>query len=121
MAATLALTEQLIAQPSVTPQDGNCQSVIAQRLAPLGFVCETIESGPDTFRVTNLWAKRTGAPGSKMRAILRRIQRAYFRRNRRAGSRATSVAVRHRRRVLAHMHFSAVFHTKTLPVGRSRV
>jgi succinyl-diaminopimelate desuccinylase len=65
MAATLALTEQLIAQPSVTPQDGNCQSVIAQRLAPLGFVCETIESGPDTFRVTNLWAKRTGAPGSK--------------------------------------------------------
>ena len=65
MAATLALTEQLIALPSVTPQDGNCQSVIAQRLAPLGFVCETIESGPDNFRVTNLWAKRTGAPGSK--------------------------------------------------------
>ena len=65
MAATLALTEQLIALPSVTPQDGNCQSVIAQRLAPLGFVCETIESGPDDFRVTNLWAKRTGTPGSK--------------------------------------------------------
>ncbi len=65
MAATLALTEQLIALPSVTPQDGNCQSVIAQRLAPLGFVCETIESGPETFRVTNLWAKRMGAPGSK--------------------------------------------------------
>lgn len=65
MTATLALTEQLIALPSVTPQDGNCQSVIAQRLAPLGFVCETIESGPDTFRVTNLWAKRTGTPGSK--------------------------------------------------------
>ena len=58
-----------------------------------------------------------------MRVILRRIQRAYFSRNRRAGSRATSVAVRHRRRVHAHMHFSAVFHTKTLPVllGRSRV
>ncbi len=65
MTATLALTEQLIALPSVTPQDGNCQSVIAQRLAPLGFVCETIESGPETFRVTNLWAKRMGAPGSK--------------------------------------------------------
>ena len=65
MAATLALTEQLIALPSVTPQDGNCQSVIGQRLAPLGFVRETIESGPDNFRVTNLWAKRTGAPGSK--------------------------------------------------------
>jgi len=65
MAATLALTEQLIALPSVTPQDGNCQSVIAQRLAPLGFVCETIESGPENFRVTNLWAKRMGAAGSK--------------------------------------------------------
>ena len=65
MAATLALTEQLIALPSVTPQDGTCQSVIGQRLAPLGFVRETIESGPDNFRVTNLWAKRTGAPGSK--------------------------------------------------------
>jgi len=61
-------------------------------------------------------AAHAGARGGKMRVILRRIQRAYFRRNRRAGSRATSVAVRHRRRVHAHMHFSAVFHTKTLPV-----
>ena len=58
-----------------------------------------------------------GALGGKMRTILRRIQRAYFRRNRSAGSRATSVAVRHRRRVHAHMHFSVVFHTKTLPNG----
>ena len=60
------------------------------------------------------------ARGGKMRVILRRIQRAYFRRNRRAGSRATSFAVRHRRRVHAHMHFSAVFHTKTLPVWADR-
>jgi succinyl-diaminopimelate desuccinylase len=28
---------------------------------PLGFVCETICSGPDHFRVTNLWAKRPAA------------------------------------------------------------
>ena len=62
-------------------------------------------------------AAHLGARGGKMRVILRRIQRAYFRRNRRAGSRATSVAVRHRRRVHAHMHFSVVFHTKTLPNG----
>jgi hypothetical protein len=35
---------------------------------------------------------------------------------------ATSVAVRCRRRVHAHVHFAAVFHIKTLPVlGRSRV
>ncbi|MFL6694702.1 MAG: succinyl-diaminopimelate desuccinylase, partial [Ramlibacter sp.] len=31
-----------------------------ERLAPLGFACETISSGPDSFRVTNLWAKRAG-------------------------------------------------------------
>ena len=30
--------------------------IIAERLAPLGFVCETIASGPADFRVTNLWA-----------------------------------------------------------------
>jgi len=61
-----------------------------------------------------------GAPGGKMRAVLRRIQRAYFCRNPRAGSRATSVAVRYRRRVHAHVHFAAVFHIKILPVlGRS--
>ncbi len=33
---------------------------MAARLAPLGFVCETIESGPADLRVTNLWAKRAG-------------------------------------------------------------
>lgn len=55
---TLALTEQLIALPSVTPHDGGCQRLIAQRLAQAGFQCETVESGPAHFRVTNLWAKR---------------------------------------------------------------
>ncbi len=58
MSATLQLTEQLIACPSVTPEDGGCQDIIAARLKPLGFVCETIESGPADFRVKNLWAKR---------------------------------------------------------------
>lgn len=61
MTATLRLTEQLIARPSVTPEDGQCQALIAERLAPLGFVCETIASGPADFRVTNLWALRRGA------------------------------------------------------------
>ena len=59
MSATLQLTEQLIACPSVTPEDGGCQDIIAARLKPLGFVCETIESGPADFRVKNLWAKRS--------------------------------------------------------------
>jgi succinyl-diaminopimelate desuccinylase len=58
MGATLYLTEQLLSRPSVTPLDEGCQQIIAERLSPLGFVCETIVSGPDNFRVTNLWAKR---------------------------------------------------------------
>ena len=62
MTPTLALIEQLIASPSVTPSDGGCQTIIAQRLAALGFVCETITSGPADFSVTNLWAKRAGTP-----------------------------------------------------------
>ena len=61
MSATLHLTEQLISRASVTPEDAGCQAIIAARLQPLGFVCETIVSGPDDFRVTNLWAKFTGA------------------------------------------------------------
>ena len=56
----LHLTEQLISRRSVTPDDGGCQAVLRDRLGPLGFACETLASGPDTFRVTNLWAKRTG-------------------------------------------------------------
>lgn len=62
MTTTLQLTEQLLSMASVTPLDGGCQALIAQRLAPLGFVCETIASGPADFRVTNLWAKRAAAP-----------------------------------------------------------
>jgi succinyl-diaminopimelate desuccinylase len=66
MPAALRLTEQLISRPSVTPDDGGCQPIITARLAPLGFACETITSGPETFRVTNLWAKRQGKAGSKL-------------------------------------------------------
>ncbi len=58
MSATLRLTEALIARPSVTPLDEGCQALIAERLRAVGFACETLESGPDDFRVTNLWARR---------------------------------------------------------------
>ncbi len=58
---TLHLTEQLIACRSVTPDDGGCQQIIRERLLPLGFSFETIVSGPDQFRVTNLWAVRRGS------------------------------------------------------------
>ena len=54
MSKTLALTEELIALSSVTPEDKGCQDRLAELLAPLGFQCETIASGG----VTNLWARR---------------------------------------------------------------
>ena len=61
MSDTLRLTEALISLSSVTPDDASCQQLIIERLQPLGFACETIASGPDSFRVTNLWAKRPGS------------------------------------------------------------
>jgi succinyl-diaminopimelate desuccinylase len=57
MTDTLRLTEELIARPSVTPRDEGCQTIIAARLSALGFQCESMDSGPDDFRVTNLWAR----------------------------------------------------------------
>ena len=64
MSATLRLVEDLIARPSVTPADQGCQALIAQRLQALGFACEALPFGPETFRVDNLWAVHTGArPG----------------------------------------------------------
>src|SRR5436190_6936266 len=56
---TLALTRELVARPSVTPDDAGCQALIAARLAPMGFRTETFASNG----VTNLWARRgTAAP-----------------------------------------------------------
>jgi succinyl-diaminopimelate desuccinylase len=52
--ATVALAAQLISRPSLTPDDAGCQALLAQRLAAVGFTCETIVAGG----VTNLWARR---------------------------------------------------------------
>lgn len=57
MSKTLALTEELISLSSVTPDDKGCQQRLIELLSPLGFECETIESGG----VTNLWARRGNA------------------------------------------------------------
>lgn len=54
MSKTLALTEELISLPSVTPDDRGCQQRLVRQLEPLGFICETVQSG----LVTNLWARR---------------------------------------------------------------
>ena len=67
MSATLRLAEQLIARRSVTPDDGGCQALIAERLAPLGFVCTSLPFGPDAARVANLWADRPGSSDSGKR------------------------------------------------------
>jgi succinyl-diaminopimelate desuccinylase len=57
--ATLALACDLIARPSVTPEDAGCLELIADRLRPLGFTIERIDGGG----VSNLWARRgTAAP-----------------------------------------------------------
>lgn len=63
---TLALVEALIARRSLTPDDAGCQALLAERLTPLGFTCESIESGPDDFRVSNLWAVRRGSANGPM-------------------------------------------------------
>jgi succinyl-diaminopimelate desuccinylase len=63
---TLRLAEQLIARPSVTPDDAGCMDILASALRPLGFDCEFIESGPETFRVRNLWARRAGTSGQTL-------------------------------------------------------
>jgi len=65
MSAALELTEALIACKSVTPADGGCQELIAQRLQAIGFHTESIVSGPDDFRVTNLWAIKKGQLGDQ--------------------------------------------------------
>ena len=40
MSKTLDLTRELVARPSVTPDDAGCQQLIAERLLPLGFDVE---------------------------------------------------------------------------------
>lgn len=50
--AVIDLARELIRRPSVTPADGGCQTLLAQRLAALGFTIEPMRFG----EVDNLWA-----------------------------------------------------------------
>jgi succinyl-diaminopimelate desuccinylase len=52
--SALGLAQELIRRKSITPEDGGCQEVIAQRLSAAGFNCEPMNFGA----VTNLWARR---------------------------------------------------------------
>jgi succinyl-diaminopimelate desuccinylase len=60
MSRTLALTEQLIARRSVTPEDGGCQALVAELLQAAGFECQHHPGGPAEGQVQNLWALRRG-------------------------------------------------------------
>ncbi|UPG89060.1 succinyl-diaminopimelate desuccinylase [Luteibacter aegosomaticola] len=57
MSDVLALTKDLIARRSVTPDDAGCLPLIAARLAALGFHIEHLRFGD----VDNLWATHGGA------------------------------------------------------------
>jgi succinyl-diaminopimelate desuccinylase len=52
--AVLDLVKELVARPSVTPNDVDCQKLLTQRLEKVGFHCESLVSND----VTNLWARR---------------------------------------------------------------
>ena len=57
--ATLGLVQELLVRASVTPDDGGCQQLLAQRLQASGFTAERI----DRNGVANLWLRRgCGAP-----------------------------------------------------------
>lgn len=59
MNETILLAKKLMSCPSVTPHDAGCQTMIADRLEALGFVCEPMRFG----EVDNLWARHgTQAP-----------------------------------------------------------
>jgi succinyl-diaminopimelate desuccinylase len=59
MSDVMQLTCDLIARPSVTPDDAGCQALIAQRLAAAGFACEHLRFG----EVDNLWATHGSGEG----------------------------------------------------------
>lgn len=64
--ATLALSMELMTRPSVTPNDFDCQDILAKRLEAIGFDCEFLYFGDkgDTGRnaeVKNLFAIRKGS------------------------------------------------------------
>ena len=66
MSLTLDLAEQLIARPSVTPDDAQCLTLIGARLTAIGFACERMDHGPEHACVSNLWAiKRSANPHAK--------------------------------------------------------
>ena len=73
MSPTLQLAQALIARPSVTPSDADCLDLIAQRLQALGFINERMDSGPESFRVSNLWSKRPSGHASAAQGAIKTV------------------------------------------------
>ena len=73
MSPTLQLAQALIARPSVTPCDADCLDLIAQRLQALGFINERMDSGPESFRVSNLWSKRPSGHASAAQFAIKTV------------------------------------------------
>jgi succinyl-diaminopimelate desuccinylase len=58
LSQVLELTKALVARPSITPDDADCQELMIRRLEPLGFRIERMRVG----EVDNFWA-RLGSEG----------------------------------------------------------
>ena len=50
---TLSLAKQLLAEPSITPDDKNCQAILIERLKAMGFHIEPLPFG----NTKNFWAR----------------------------------------------------------------
>ena len=61
----LALTEALIARPSVSPEDGGCQDLLIERLEGVGFAVERMPFGA----VDNFWAEHAGVDSTAPRLV----------------------------------------------------
>ncbi|MDO5651955.1 MAG: succinyl-diaminopimelate desuccinylase [Moraxella sp.] len=62
---TLTLSRELMQQPSITPNDFDCQDILVRELTKAGFVCEFMYFGDEhdtgkNAQVKNLWAKKAG-------------------------------------------------------------
>ena len=51
---TISLARELVGRRSITPEDGDCQQIIASWLESMGFQIETMDCG----EVKNLWARK---------------------------------------------------------------
>ena len=65
LSPTLSLSIDLLKQPSITPNDHDCQNILAEFLGKLGFECEFMYFGDPTdngknAQVKNLYAKKRG-------------------------------------------------------------